>query len=797
MEFTLKMPPFFNASLLFDRLIRTDSGTYAIAGQDGTLTYIPVSSELHLMILGYYYDSDIAVFDTADNYNNLGVNPPILASLGSGVAWVKLSPDNSLLFVAVYTNDDPDQGLYIYNTSDWSEVSSYGDIPIIHYPYYEMIAVSNSYVALAGDDGSPIPDIAVYNMSDFSLASDLIDTGSGLGVAVDISPDETLLAVGLTGGGPPSNRFRVFNTNDWSEVTIPSGSFTNTNATVNGITAMKFSPDGKYIATNVQYSDPSDNRQTYAASVFKVSDWSRTADIISTDFFQGFQRTIGRALQFAWSPDSQRLAVAMTASVAGVSYNMIDKHSSGAVIVNVNDWSWTPLLIGQTIVSSSSYYEQLGNTTGWASDGSVVAFANYNSTNAANFISFFETKSFTQITSPDANLFGDNTFSNIEFTKEFPIYFTIPDVSNDKLYSPNHGLSTGDGPLTIQASEYDIPVANGSDWVGLHPNVWKLSTTYSYSLSSIHGGVPNDGDTVTVGSITYTFKNTLSGANQVKIVNDVAPYTPRFKYLPIGYHMSGPNQVINLTNGDTLTIGTYNGIGTGNVTNDGTPVVYTFKTVPSGTYDIAIATSSPTAYAVQNASIVAAINIGLSAHPHVTASTVDGVASLTSSVATLPLPVSMVRTGLGSYENILEGFYIDGKTETLRNLAAAINGDVGEGTRYGTGTTANPDAKAYAGVGPIGDGAVLPSSVGSLQHACYIEAIPSGTGGNSVSMGISITAGGFDWTHVQTGQAPIATLYAIKVDSNNIKLALSHSDAMSNTAIDITYGGSGLLSITK
>jgi hypothetical protein len=65
--------------------------------------------------------------------------------------------------------------------------------------------------------------------------------------------------------------------------------------------------------------------------------------------------------------------------------------------------------------------------------------------------------------------------------------------------------------------------------------------------------------------------------------------------------------------------------------------------------------------------------------------------------------------------------------ESLDNLIAAINAAEGEGTKYGTGTVINPDARAVAGAGDTMD---------------VIARLP-GTAGNAITTTAVLTAGDF------------------------------------------------------
>ena len=97
---------------------------------------------------------------------------------------------------------------------------------------------------------------------------------------------------------------------------------------------------------------------------------------------------------------------------------------------------------------------------------------------------------------------------------------------------------------------------------------------------------------------------------------------------------------------------------------------------------------------------------------------------LIDSGATGPLTTETITIGVKTYRfiavlaqanDVLLEADVD---DTLQNLKDAINGGAGEGTKYGTGTTANADAEA--------------TTLNSTDHTLLIQALVAGPSGNSI-----------------------------------------------------------------
>lgn len=100
-------------------------------------------------------------------------------------------------------------------------------------------------------------------------------------------------------------------------------------------------------------------------------------------------------------------------------------------------------------------------------------------------------------------------------------------------------------------------------------------------------------------------------------------------------------------------------------------------------------------------------------------------------------------TALASAFDVLIGA---AATNSIDNLIAAINGAAGEGSTYGTGTTAHPTVGAAAGVGDTMD----------------VTADTAGTAGNSIATTETMTAGSWGASTLEGGAADDGSGWAAK-----------------------------------
>ena len=183
----------------------------------------------------------------------------------------------------------------------------------------------------------------------------------------------------------------------------------------------------------------------------------------------------------------------------------------------------------------------------------------------------------------------------------------------------------------------------------------------------------------------------------------------------------------------------------------------------------------------------------------VTAITADVSATGVLTAAANPADGSTVTVGTTVYtfeSGTIDAAYevLIGATasDSLDNLIAAVNGAAGEGTLYGTGTEANPDATAAAGAGDTVD----------------FTAIASGTAGNSVattevsgqlSFAAATLLGGTNGlievasdltTETPTGDNPTLVVVGFQFDTADVDIDVSGSlPAMQSVAKDLTELG--------
>jgi hypothetical protein len=107
----------------------------------------------------------------------------------------------------------------------------------------------------------------------------------------------------------------------------------------------------------------------------------------------------------------------------------------------------------------------------------------------------------------------------------------------------------------------------------------------------------------------------------------------------------------------------------------------------------------------------------------------DGITIAADDTVTIGGVVYTFVASLAAAYDVLVGAL---DTDSLDNLIAAINGDAGEGSTYGTGTVAHPSVTALAGTGDTMD----------------ITAIAAGSAGNGIATTAVLTSG--DWDNPST-----------------------------------------------
>lgn len=253
------------------------------------------------------------------------------------------------------------------------------------------------------------------------------------------------------------------------------------------------------------------------------------------------------------------------------------------------------------------------------------------------------------------------------------------------------------------------------------------------TLTSNNTNVSN-GDTVTIGSSVYTFKTALTEAYATATITD--------------------GNATNVSDGDTITI-------------DST--VYRFKNTMAQVNDVHIgasadATAQSLIYAINgagtpgtdyftgtvaNASVTAGT---LSAHAFTVTAKALGTAGNAIAISTTSSHLTLSNnTGNhlnGGVNPVANEVLIDSTADlSLTNLASAINGTSGAGTKYSTATAANTQVTC---------GAVA-------SHAVVVTAITLGLAGNSIAS--TTTAATLSWgAATLTGGTDYIALFSVSGD---------------------------------
>ncbi|MGC9309940.1 MAG: WD40 repeat domain-containing protein, partial [Candidatus Nanoarchaeia archaeon] len=147
------------------------------------------------------------------------------------------SPDSQYLaFISVSKNATgsySDEEVYIYNTSDWSQIINLTEISDVEWYPGVSFSPDGDYLAYGSGDNK----VYVHNTTDWSLITSFSNASDNSIKGVSFSPDGDYLAY-----GSGDNKVYVHNTTDWSLITSFS------NASDNSIKGVSFSPDGDYLA---------------------------------------------------------------------------------------------------------------------------------------------------------------------------------------------------------------------------------------------------------------------------------------------------------------------------------------------------------------------------------------------------------------------------------------------------------------------------------------------------------------------------------------------------------------------
>jgi len=299
----------------------------------------------------------------------------------------------------------------------------------------------------------------------------------------------------------------------------------------------------------------------------------------------------------------------------------------------------------------------------------------------------------------------------------------------------------------------EIPIAvNNAPPIGLTTP----DTTASEGELSSNSDVPiADNDTVTIGSKTYRFKNTLAQANDILIETAV---------VASGTITSTANG--NPASGGTVTVG---------------DVAYTFRTNLTEAYATAVLTSDTT-----NPIAGETVTVGAKEYTFRTTLTeVYATGTVTLAANGNPGDGGTITIGDKTYrfkDTLAQANDVkigaDGEA-TLNNLRAAINDSGTEGVNYGTGTTANAQVNA-------------PSAAAvSTDATLAIKADALGTGGNAIiftedsAANLTVSGSGF----LTGGVDAIAN--EIKIGANTDATLANLRDAINGGATEGTDYSTG------
>jgi hypothetical protein len=220
-------------------------------------------------------------------------------------------------------------------------------------------------------------------------------------------------------------------------------------------------------------------------------------------------------------------------------------------------------------------------------------------------------------------------------------------------------------PLAIQAGDKHIRIVDA----GESGATGTLTSNQTNALNN---------ETITVGSVTYTFKNTLTGAaNEIAIAANVAATAT----------LTSDNT--NVSDGETVTIGAS---------------VYTFRTALTPTVgEVLIGADADTSLTnlkkAINGEAGAGTNYatGTPVNASMTSSTVSAHALTLTAIVAGPSGSAITTTETSAHLSFggatASGGSYNGDS-TLTNVKKAVNAEAGAGTNYGTGTVANADATA-------------------------------------------------------------------------------------------------------
>lgn len=289
------------------------------------------------------------------------------------------------------------------------------------------------------------------------------------------------------------------------------------------------------------------------------------------------------------------------------------------------------------------------------------------------------------------------------------------------LYFPPHSVV-----VNVEGGTLDMRVAKDQS------RDYKIETKASNTL--VFTMTPNDGEVVTIDNRVYTFKDTLTGANQVKRGHPArgVPYGSPTRRNPsltavlrpsttiIDLTANSPGVEGNLTTATTVSGASFaNSTLTGGTASAKAAGVLTFTTNPGNNTTVTLGTAAQTYYDEVT-------------HTMQTVTRLTQVYTFKSALTTPAQVAGEVLIGAtlaDSVNNLVDA--IAAGEQSAQNLLLAINGGAGAGQNYGNSTAAHTVVDAFAGTlasQNLGNRGILPVdgkkvSVGSLDYT--FKDIPS------------------------------------------------------------------------
>lgn len=426
--------------------------------------------------------------------------------------------------------------------------------------------------------------------------------------------------------------------------------------------------------------------------------------------------------------------------------------------------------------------------------------------------------------------------------------FIKTDASGNGFYINTGTSSSAVWNLSDQASTADIPdgavtadkLATTLDLTGkdIKFSVKEGTPVNAVASSKVLtvGGLPSEGDTVTIGAKTYKFRGALgAGAKATKTLTftDVAidgetvtVDTDVYEFVDALTEAKASGVLTltgNPTDGNSITIG---------------EVTYTFRETLAEAYDVKIGADASTTIDNLILAITAGAGAGTNygtgtvAHPDVTATagagdtmnvTAKEIGVAGNSIATTELGAvaSWASANLGGGADAVANEVLIGTAEQcIDRLIVAVTGGAGEGTVYSTGTVANTTvdvAKADTdkfvatakSVGFAGNSIAIAEDLTNASWAGGATALSGGVdaqSANDVLIGVSaeacidnlvlaVTAGSGAGTNYGTGTTVNADATAVKASASTmtatakVKGVSGNSIAIAESGTNLTWAG--------